>query len=222
MIVGQRKPITEIWDMIAPHGRVLVLGCGGCVTVCNSGGRKEVGVLAAALSLAASRAGQKITLDEKTLERQCDPEYLEELRPLLDKYDAILSLACGAGVQFVAERYLEMPCYPALNTTFIGVALGNGVWAEYCAACGNCLLALTGGVCPVARCAKRLFNGPCGGSSQGECEIRKDTACAWQLVYDKLKALGKLDRLENFIPPKDWSTNKDGGPRKYTREDLAI
>ncbi|MBW1713083.1 MAG: methylenetetrahydrofolate reductase C-terminal domain-containing protein [Deltaproteobacteria bacterium] len=222
MIVGQRKPLSEITEMIAPHRRVLLVGCGGCVTVCNAGGRKEVAVLASALKVAARRTGHELEIEEYTLERQCDPEYLEELRPIIDKFDAVLSMACGAGVQFLGERYLDKPVYPALNTTFIGVALGNGSWSERCQACGNCLLGLTGGICPVSRCAKRLFNGPCGGSTQGHCEINPQVDCAWQLVYDKLKAMGKLDDLEQFIPPKDWSTNRDGGPRIYTREDLAI
>ena len=222
MIVGERKPVQELWEMVSPHRKVLVVGCGGCVTVCNSGGRKEAGVIASALRLAAQRAGQEMEIDEDNLERQCDPEFLEELRPIIEDYDAVLSLACGAGVQFVAERYQEMTVYPGLNTTFIGVALGNGEWSERCAACGDCMLGLTGGICPIARCAKRLFNGPCGGSSQGKCEIGSETDCAWQLVFDKLMALGRLDRLEHFIPPKDWTTNKDGGPRKYRREDLAI
>lgn len=222
MIVGERKPISEIMDLIAEKERILLVGCGGCVTVCNSGGRKEVGVLASALRLAAKRSDRELTVTEMTLERQCDPEYLDELRARLEGYEAVLSMACGAGVQLVAEQFMEMPVYPALNTTFIGVALGNGQWAEMCHACGNCLLGLTGGVCPVARCSKRLFNGPCGGSHAGMCEIDDQTDCAWQLVFDKLKALDKLDFLVRFIPPKDWSTSKDGGPRKYLREDLAI
>jgi ferredoxin len=222
MIVGERKPISEIWEMIAPLKRILVLGCGGCVTVCSSGGRKEVGILTSALRVAAAGKKQEIVFSEMTLERQCDPEFLEDLRPLQKDYDAVLSLACGAGVQLLAEHFMELNVFPALNTTFIGVALGNGEWTERCHACGNCLLGLTGGICPVARCAKRLFNGPCGGSTQGICEVAEETDCAWQLVYNKLKALGKLDSLEQFIPPKDWSTNKDGGPRKYLREDLAI
>ena len=222
MIVGERKPISEIWEMIAPHKRVLVVGCGGCVTVCSTGGRKEVGILTSTLKVAASRKNQDIAFTEMTLERQCDPEFLEDLRPHLDKYDAVLSLACGAGVQLVAEHFMDLTVYPALNTTFIGVALGNGEWSERCHACGNCLLGITGGICPVSRCAKRLFNGPCGGSSDGTCEVDDKTDCAWQLVYNKLKALGRLETLERFIPPKDWSTSKDGGPRKYLREDLAI
>lgn len=222
MIVAERKPITEIVNLISPHHKILVLGCGGCVTVCSSGGRKEVGVLASALRLAGKKAGLDLELVEETIERQCDREFIEPIRDKIAAADAVLSMACGAGIQFVGELNQTTPVYPAVNTTFLGVALGDGVWSERCAGCGDCVLGITGGVCPVARCAKRLFNGPCGGSSNGKCEVNPNTDCAWQLVYDRLKALGRTEALSEFIPSKDWSANKDGGPRTYIREDLAI
>ncbi|MBW2617718.1 MAG: methylenetetrahydrofolate reductase C-terminal domain-containing protein [Deltaproteobacteria bacterium] len=222
MIVAERKPIAEIMEMVTPFRRLLLVGCDGCVTVCNSGGRKEVGVLASALKLASMKAGQEMEIKELTLERQCDPEFIAQLRPLIQDYQAVLSAACGAGVQLVAEHFKDKPVFPALNTTFLGVAQGQGVWSERCQGCGNCLLGITGGICPVSRCAKRLFNGPCGGSSQGKCEVNPETDCAWQMVYDRLKALDKLNLYAQFIPPKDWSTDRDGGPRSYLREDLAL
>ncbi len=222
MIVAERKPIREILDMIAPHKRILLLGCGGCVTVCNTGGRKEVGVLAAALRLAAQKEGRELDVVEATIERQCDREFIEPIRESIVNCDAVLSMACGAGVQFIGELYHDKPAYPALNTTFLGVALGHGVWSERCRGCGECLLGVTGGVCPVARCAKQLFNGPCGGSTSGKCEVNPDTDCAWQLVYERLKALGRLEAYKEFIPPKDWSKHKENGPRIYIREDLAL
>ena len=222
MIVAQRKPVAEIMALIAPYRRVLLAACGGCVTVCNAGGRREAGILAAALRAAAMAQGRELVVSEATVERQCDAEFLAPLRAPAEEAEAVLSLACGAGVQFLAERLQLKPIFPALDTTFIGVSLGEGVWSERCHACGQCLLGLTGGVCPVARCAKRLFNGPCGGSSRGKCEIGRETDCAWQLVYDRLKALNRLDLCQNFIPPKDWSRAKDGGPRTYVREDLTL
>jgi hypothetical protein len=131
-------------------------------------------------------------------------------------------MACGAGVQFVAEAYPEMPVFPAVNTTFIGVTEEQGVWTERCQACGNCILHLTGGICPVSRCSKSLMNGPCGGSSDGKCEVNKEIVCGWQLIIERLKQLGELDKYEEYIPIKDWSSSRDGGPRKVVREDLRI
>jgi hypothetical protein len=134
----------------------------------------------------------------------------------------VVSLACGVGVQFMAEKYHSTPIYPGVNTTFLGATEERGVWTERCQACGSCILARTGGICPIARCAKRLLNGPCGGSSDGRCEINKDVDCAWQLIIDRLKALGKLDEYEELSPLKDWSTDRAGGPRKVVREDVKL
>lgn len=222
MIIAEQKALEQILEMISQADKIVLAGCRGCVTVCSAGGEKEVGILASALRLAREKAGKPIEIKEVTLERQCDPEYLEPLRPLVDAYDGILSVACGAGVQFVAERFMTWPAWPGLNTTFIGVAEKQGVWTERCQACGNCVLHMTGGICPVARCSKSLFNGPCGGSTDGKCEISKDVVCGWQLIYDRLKALDRLALLDVVLEPKDWSTSRDGGPRKIIREDLEV
>ena len=154
------------------------------------------------------------------LERQCDHEYLEEIRSNIDKYDAILSLACGVGVQFMAEKYFATPVYPGVNTCFMGVTEERGVWSERCQACGQCILGMTAGICPISRCAKRLLNGPCGGSTKGKCEISNDLDCAWQLIIDRLKELGRMDDYERITPIKDWSTERAGGPRRVIREDV--
>ena len=199
---------------------VLVLGCNECVTVCEAGGKKEVGVLASALRMQALNQGTKVRIDEITLERQCDREYVEEIRDVIDQYDAVLSLACGVGVQFTAETYMDTEILPGVNTCFMGATEERGLWTERCQGCGQCVLAVTGGICPVARCAKRLFNGPCGGSTSGKCEISKEVDCAWQLIVDRLKALDRMDEYEKLFPVKDWSTDRAGGPRKVVREDV--
>ncbi len=222
MIVADKKPIEEIIKEIESYNRVLILGCNECVTVCEAGGKKEVGILASALRMYFLNQGKDVKIDEVTLERQCDHEYLEEIRDRVDKYDAVLSLACGVGVQFMAEKYQTLPVYPGVNTCFLGVTEKRGLWTERCQACGKCILAKTAGICPVSRCAKRLLNGPCGGSTNGKCEISKEVDCAWQLIVDRLKALGKMDDYEKIIPLKDWSTDRAGGPRKVAREDVQL
>jgi ferredoxin len=220
MIVADKKPIDEIIGYVENHDRILVLGCNECVTVCEAGGKKEVGVLASSLRMYFMNQGREVTVGEHTLERQCDPEYQEEIQDMIKDYDAVVSIACGVGIQFTAEKYPEMPVYPGVNTLFMGATEKRGLWTERCQGCGTCLLALTGGICPISRCAKRIMNGPCGGSSKGKCEISKDTDCAWQLIVDRLKALGRLDDYEKVIPIKDWSTERAGGPRKVVREDV--
>ncbi len=220
MIVAERKPMDEIIGFIAGCKKILLAGCNECVTVCYAGGRKEVEILASALKMAFMKEGKELEIDQVTLERQCDQEYLEEIRSTIDQYDAVISLACGVGVQFMAEKYLNIPVYPGLNTLFMGVTEERGVWAERCQGCGQCILGQTAGICPISRCAKRLLNGPCGGSSNGKCEINKELDCAWQLIIDRLKELGRLDDYDKLVPIKDWSTERAGGPRKVIREDL--
>jgi ferredoxin len=222
MIVGNRKPLEEILEMLKPYKKVLLLGCRECITVCAAGGEREVGVLASELKLSRAKDGREIEVKEFTLERQCDYEYVDQIKSFAGDYEVIVSMACGAGVQYVAEKYPKMLVLPAINTTFLGVTLEQGVWSERCQGCGECILHLTAGVCPVARCAKSLFNGPCGGSSNGKCEVNKETDCAWHMIINKLKDLGQLDKYEEIIPPKNWSSSRDGGPRTRVREDLKL
>ena len=220
MIVAEKKPIEEIIEEVKDYQKLLIAGCNECVTVCEAGGKKEVGILSSALRMYFMNEGKKVDIDEITLERQCDHEYLEELRNNIDQYDAVLSLACGVGVQFMAEKYFSTPVFPGVNTCFMGVTEERGVWSERCQGCGQCMLGKTAGICPISRCAKRLLNGPCGGSTKGKCEINKDLDCAWQLIIDRLKELGRLDDYEEIIPIKDWSTERAGGPRTVVREDV--
>jgi ferredoxin len=220
MITAERKPIEEIMDYVAPYSKILLLGCNECVTVCYAGGRKEVGLLASTLNMAFLKQGKKIQIEERTLERQCDPEYIDELARDIDQYDAVCSMACGCGVQTIAKRYNNKPVYPMVNTEFFGASDRQGVWNEVCRGCGSCVLGLTGGICPVARCSKSLFNGPCGGSDGGACEIDPGVDCAWQLIWDRLKALGQTENYMKIMEYRDWRTGGGGGPRKIVREDL--
>jgi len=222
VIVAEQKPVAEILDMIKGHNSILLLGCGTCVTICMAGGEKEVKTLSPLLKLAIQRQGGDIEVIERTVLRQCEWEFIEEVVEEVKACDAVVSMACGVGVQTMAQKYPDKIIYPALNTEFMGLPEEQGVWAERCAGCGNCVLDKTGGVCPIARCSKSLLNGPCGGSQDGKCEVDPDIDCGWQLIYDRLKSLGQLDRLEEILPPKDWSTARDGGPRKLVREDVRL
>ncbi len=222
MIVAKRKDLEEIVRIIEPFDKIIVAACNGCVAVCQAGGEKEAEELAAVIRMKRKAQGRPLETLEIALERQCDPEYLEPLRKYIKDYQAILSTACGAGVQFLAEKFQEMPVLPALDTVFIGVTEEHGVWGERCQACGNCVLYMTGGICPITRCSKSLLNGPCGGSVNGKCEVDPDIPCGWQLIIDRLKALNMLDVYDDIIPMKDWRTSRDGGPRKVVREDLKL
>ena len=207
MIVAEQKSLAEIRQMITPYQRVLILGCGTCMTVCNAGGEREVSFLHNALRLAESRSGNGIhTFSEYTVKRQCDYEFLDSLVDKIGDVDAILSLGCGIGVQAIAERLPDLPVLPGVNTSFMGMAEEWGVWDERCAACGDCRLADTAGICPITRCTKGILNGPCAGTKNGKCEANKDMDCAWILIYKRLERLGQLDKMRRFYPLRNFRT----------------
>lgn len=215
MIVGQQKPVEDLIAKLQGYHRILVLGCGGCVTVCQTGGAREAEKMAHLLRMAL---GPDIEIEWDSVARQCEYEFLDPVRERQDSFDAVLSLACGVGVQALAEVLPVVPVIPGLNTVFAGMPVADGVWEERCQACGDCILDLTGGICPVARCSKSLLNGPCGGSQNGKCEISDTVDCAWQLIYDRLERQGRLEVLEKLVLPKNWSRSRDGGPRRMMRE----
>jgi ferredoxin len=222
MIVGEQKPLAEIHSMVKSFSRLLILGCGTCVKTCFTGGEDEVATLASSMRLMFKKDGQNIKIDEFTVERQCEDEFVKEVAVKIAGNEAILSLACGAGVQMIASRYPGIPVLPGVNTTFIGILEKQGLFTEKCTGCGNCVLEIFAGVCPISRCAKKLLNGPCGGSHDGKCEVDEATDCAWQLIIDRAKNLGQLEKLAAYVPPKDWRTSYSGGSRKLVREDHII
>jgi len=222
MIVAERKSIPDLIEILKGHKMLLVLGCGTCVTVCLAGGEREVSIISSALRIASRVKGLSLEIEELTIERQCDNVFIEEAAEAIERNDAVLSLGCGAGVQAIAERYPKKPAYAGLDTAFIGILEERGIWTEKCAACGACVLHEYGGICPITRCAKHMLNGPCGGSREDRCEVRPDRPCAWQLIYQRLKDIGQLDRLKQVSPPKNWNASLHGGTRIIVREDHRI
>jgi len=222
MITAERKPLSEIMEMAAPYQNLLVLGCGTCVTVCFAGGDKEAKILASEMRMARKANDKPADVTDFTIQRQCEWEYIDPIQEMVAQADAVVSMACGIGIQAIAERFPDAVVLPGVNTTFLGMPTEPGVFAERCQACGNCILDTTAGICPITRCAKSLLNGPCGGSQDGKCEVDPDTDCAWQLIYDRLVRLGQLDRMMEITPAKDWRTSRDGGQRKIVREDLQL
>lgn len=226
MIKANSKPLSEVFGFIENYGKVLVLGCGGCATVCHVGGEKEVAVLAQALRLKAKTEGKQVEFLENTVTRQCEPEFVDPALENLDQHlDAILSIACGIGVNMLVERGCALPVFPGVDTTFMGSTVEHGVWEERCAGCGQCILHLTGGICPIARCPKSIMNGPCGGTDDGMCEISTEenpVPCAWALIIERAKQLGTLEKFREIQLAKDWSSARDGGPRRRVRADLKI
>jgi ferredoxin len=223
MIIAERKLFDDLYAKASRHKKVLIIGCGTCVTVCMAGGEKEVDILASQLKLAARERGDDFEVTTHTIVRQCDEEFFdEETSKKIAAVDAVISLACGVGIQFCSEKYPERRVYAGVNTVFYGATVQQGMWEERCAGCGECIVDKTGGICPIARCSKSLLNGPCGGTTNGKCEVSDEIECAWALIVKRMKELGRLEELGEIMEPKDWSTARDGGPRRVVHESLLL
>jgi len=219
MTISQPKPLEEILGYLGAARKVFLIGCSDCATVCQVGGKDQVEAMARTLG-----EHGKIITGSLVAEPGC---HLLELKRLLRRQqqqvqqaEAVLVLSCGTGTQTAAAALPDKEVYPATDTIFLGSVQRFGQFAEYCSACGSCILERTEGICPVTRCAKGLLNGPCGGTSaQGKCEVDPEQDCAWKLIYDKLAARGKLDQLTPYVPPQDHRTRP--GRRSVPREGEA-
>jgi ferredoxin len=212
MVKATRKPLQELFNTVKRYQRVLVVGCGGCTSVCLAGGQREVLELADELTQCARREHILQQYATFVTERQCNPEFLAELESRVENADCLVSLACGAGAGYMADVYPSVPVFPGLDTMFIGVDLDVGLYEERCRSCGQCVIGDTGGICPVTRCSKGVLNGPCGGTGDdGTCELGEGIHCAWHDIYERLKTQGRLANMMIVRPPMEWI---DKGPRK--------
>ena len=203
MIAVKQKPLEDILKMIEGCEKILLVACDGCAGIYEVGGLRQAELLKTRIEMARSAQKKKVAAEAVTLNRQCDVNIvLDGLQERVNRFDAILSLACGAGVQTVAQIFEEKPVFPANDTEFIGIEdKSQATLYEYCQACGSCVLDQFGGICPIARCAKGLLNGPCGGQVEGKCEVGGYTHdCAWVLIYERLKKQGRLDLYKQFRP----------------------
>ena len=206
MIVTKKKPIEEILRALGDASRIFIIGCGDCATTCESGGEKEILEMKALLESSGKTVTGWAIPDSPCIASQTKLHFAKN-KKAVDNSDVFLVLACGLGAQSVLENDRnKRPVYIGCDTVFGSIldASGHGFF-ERCAMCGECVLNITAGICPVARCAKSLLNGPCGGSNKGKCEVDKNNDCAWILIYNRLKELNRLDSLKSIKPAKDHS-----------------
>jgi signal transduction histidine kinase len=212
--VTKQKSFDEIKNLLTRSKSVYLIGCGTCATDCKTGGVEQVLAMIERLT----NEGKQIA-GWMVIPTACDiltKDAVETESKSIAKADSILVMSCGFGVQAIANC-IELPVFPALDTLFIGEERERGVFVEVCRQCGECVIGLTTGICPITRCSKGLLNGPCGGSKAGKCEVDQTVECAWQLICDRLEKFGMLDTLEQVVPPKDHSKSHSGGPRKVER-----
>jgi len=211
--ITAQKPLEEIMQYLDKCRSVYIIGCGTCATMCHTGGKAEVVAMKAKLE-----AGGKKVTGWMVIPTACDEltKYaLQENAEDIAAADCILAMPCAIGVQTINLHLKEAkPVYPALDTLFLGMEDSPGHFIDACMQCGSCVLGRTAAICPLVRCAKGVLNGPCGGSAEGKCEISPDVPCAWQMIYDRLAEMGRLDEMEEIEPVKDWSSSVSGGPRR--------
>ncbi len=216
--ITEQKPWEEILEMLGGVGKVYLIGCGTCATMCLTGGKSQVLEMKSKLEA----AGKQVT-GWMVIPTVCDEltKYaLEEEAEGVGAADGILAMHCAFGVQTLT-LYADKLVYPALNTMFIGIEESPGHFIEVCMQCGDCVLGKSAGLCPLVRCSKGLLNGPCGGSVEGKCEVSPDIPCVWQTIVDRLQTLGRLDILEEIVPVRDWSVSNSGGPRRLALETIC-
>jgi ferredoxin len=203
MIITKQKDLENILKLVSKDP-VFLVGCSECATICNTGGEKEVIAMKKLLEDKKIKVTGWVVL-EPACHLQNDKRLLRKHKDEVNSAKKILVLACGNGVQTVAEIITEAAVIPGTDTLFLGEIKRAGSFEKRCNLCGECIQDLFGGICPIARCPKVMLNGPCGGSINGKCEIGEDIDCVWSIIFSRLKEKGELDRLKLFLPPKDWS-----------------
>ena len=198
--ITQQKPDEELERLLEDLRRVFIIGCGTCVTLTSTGGIHQVEEMKEKLI----ENGRMVT-GHVVLPVACDNmsgDALNEYGQQIEQADVLLIMTCAFGVQTIAKQMKKI-VVPALDTLFIGKETGVGKFDEICTQCGACIIGETGGICPVTSCHKGLVNGPCGGTNDGMCEIDKNKDCAWTLIYNRLKELGRLDAMRKLQKPRD-------------------
>lgn len=198
MIITRKKPIEDVLAMLGDAKKVALVGCASCAASCRTGGEQELAELKEFLE------EQGFEVVATVLPGECCHRLLvkKELKVLKNTgCEAVIGMACGDGVQTVADN-VQLPVYPANDTLFLGQVERVGIFHEYCRMCGDCVLGSTGGICPITKCAKSLVNGPCGGQKNGKCEVNPENDCAWIQIYNRLVATGQEEKLFQTRPDK--------------------
>lgn len=217
MIITQQKALDEILEMLKPYSKVFLVGCGECATTCKTGGKDELLKVQQELEKQGKVVLGTCIPDAPCVASQIKTELAKNMKALREA-EAILVLACGLGVQSVKDNdRLQHTVFPASNTLFGAVMDAEGNFLEKCSMCAECVLAETGGICPITLCPKGLLNGPCGGMDKGKCEVDKDKDCAWVLIYKELEKRNKLSELKIIKAPKDFK--KTTKPHKLIMTD---
>ncbi len=214
MIITRKKEQNKLLDCVKGYKKFFLLGCSECASLCGTGGDTELSELKEVLEA----EGKEVTgfFKAKTGCQVLGTKVeLKGMKDELNSADAVIVMSCGAGAQAAVEMFPQKPVYPSNDSMFLGNMTRFQMFDERCSLCGECIIDKTGGICPVTNCPKGLLNGPCGGTSDGKCEISPDIECCWVNIYERMKKIDKLDELAGLVmEPKDWSASQK--PRTLT------
>ena len=201
MLITELKAKETIESLAS--GKVFIINCHGCREIRFP--EKEADELQKELAEAGKVTGI-ITTDYI-----CNPENLklrlEKHAAAIAEADAVLVFSCGVGVQTVSD-YLEDKKVVACCDTYALPGFQGVTPLEHdCKQCGECFLNLTGGICPLTACSKSLVNGQCGGAKKGKCEVDPNMECGWERIYQKLKAIGRLDAMKCPVQIRNYATD---------------
>ena len=203
MIITKQKEIQNILNLVG-DGPVFIVGCSECATLCNTGGEKEVKEMKKILEEKKIDVTGFVILDP-ACHFLNDKRILKNYKNEIENAKKVLVLACGNGVQTVAELMQDIEVVSGTDALFLGEIKRLGDFERRCNICGECIVDLYDGLCPLSRCPKSMLNGPCGGSINGKCEVSEDLDCVWDLIFKRLKADNNLHKLKVLVEPKDWS-----------------
>ncbi len=204
MIITEKKAFEEILESLKGYKKVFLLGCGECAATAKTGGEPELAQMKEQLEKHGKAVVGTCMPEAPCIAAKLKTELAKNMKGLREA-EVVLVLACGLGVQSVKSNdRLGLDILPALNTLFGAVMDAQGDFYEKCSLCGECVLGITAGICPITLCPKGLLNGPCGGVDKGKCETDKDKDCAWVLIYKELEKKNKIDKIKEIQPAKDY------------------
>jgi len=214
MIITEQKPIEELLDSLKEYHKIFLVGCGECATTCKTGGQDELSKMKLDLEAHGKTIVGMCIPSAPCVASQIKTELAKNMKALRET-EVVLVLACGLGTQSVKDNdRLGLAVLPGCNSLFGAVMDAQGNFLEKCSLCGECVLDVTAGVCPITLCAKGLLNGPCGGMDKGKCEVDKDKDCAWVLIYKEMEKKNKLGDFKKIQEAKDFK--KTTKPHKLT------
>ena len=182
-------------------GKVFVINCHGC---------KEI-----RFPEAEANEFQKTLCKtgSVTTEYICNPDNLKvqlnKHAAAVEEADVIAVFSCGVGVQTVADMFPMKKVVACCDTYALPGFQGVTPLEHDCKQCGQCYLNLTGGICPITACSKSLINGQCGGAKNGKCEVDPNMECGWERIYQRLKAVGRLDVLKCPVQLRNWAIDSE-------------